>query len=495
MFDTKLLAKKILVIVVAVFLVFFAQLSLPMLFDLQYDSRFTYLIVGIILYFSLMNTAKLEHLARNAFFFIAIFGTVIALVRPVQYALDEESHLKSAIGLSDSFLFRYSDEELKDYEAVFVHDALRNAPNYQGEDYWEDVEHQDSVVTGEPIGFDNPAFLPSALTWTVGELISDKIQVSYYLGRIGTVLAYAVLVFLAIKTSLVYKEGIYLLGTMPSALYVTAGFHYDYLYYGVSLLIIAYLTNVLSGRQELTLKKTFIMQSLAFLLVFAKFPYVLLAIIPIFIPKKYYSDKQVKPFALVHFLLIMLLAVVYSGIINVFKVSSFASSESPGLMYFLQHPMPIVRTLLDAPVAIIHNFIGRPLQYVSHDSALMLTINLVLFLVLYLMITLKSRIRLSKGFQVLMIGLMVTISLLTIYAITGDPRVYHKGDILVGGVQGRYYFFPLAIFPIFLGDWMRRVFSIDQLSTADEQVFARLLQYVQSFLMILTISIALYTQR
>lgn len=494
MFDTKLLAKKIFVIVIAVFLVFFAQLSLPILFDLQYDSRFTYLIIGIVLYFSLINTTKIDYLARNAFFFIAIFGTVIALVRPVQYALDEESHLKNAIGLSDSFLFKYSEEELKDYEAVFVHDGLRNAPNYQGEDYWNNLEHQESIVTGEPIGFDNPAFLPSALTWTFGELISNKVEVSYYLGRIGTVLAYAVLVFLAIKTSLVYKEGIYLLGTMPSALYVTAGFHYDYLYYGASLLIIAHLTNILSGRQELTLKKTILMQSLAFLLVFAKFPYVLLATLPIFIPKKHYSDKQVKPFAVVNFLLIMLIAVVYSGIINVFKTSTFVSGDSPGLSYFLQHPMPIIKTLLDAPVVIVHNFIGRPLQYVSHDSGLMMTINLVLFLVLYLIIAVKSRLRLQKGFQVFMIGLMLAISTLIIYAITGDPRVYTKGDILVGGVQGRYYFFPLAIFPIFLGDWLRRWFRIGQLSDADEQTFASVLQYVQSFLMLLTISVALYTQ-
>lgn len=490
---SKVPVKKVRDILIGISIIYLSQITLPILIDFHIKLKFIIAILGITAYFVFSDTTHTRYLARNAFLFLSIFGTVIALNRPVQYALDEESHLKSTIGLSDSFLFKYSDEAISDYESVFQHDALRN-PNYKGNDYWDQVEHQDSTVAGEPIGFDNPAYLPGTIGWNLGELLSSKVKVSYYLGRIGTVIAYALLVFFAIRTSKVYKEGIYLLGTLPSALYVTAGFHYDYLYYGVSLLFIAHLSNILAGYEKLTLKKTMLLQGLAFLLVFAKFPYVLLALLPLFVPNKYCSEKQVKPFAAINFLLIMIIAVVYSGIINVFKVSTFASEQSPGIGYFLTHPLPILRTLASAPFVLVDHFISRPLQYITHDSGFLMSMTVVLFFTMYILVSLKTQIRLPWSFQVLTGGLLIGISLLTIYAITGDPRVYHKGDVFVGGVQGRYYFFPLAILPLFLSDWIHRHFNLSPLSEENNQKFVAVLQYVNTFLMIFTISVALYTQ-
>lgn len=493
-FEHQKLLRKITLIGLAFFTVFFAQLTLPIPFEFQYDIRFTWTLLGIIAYFCIVDFRDPKSLAKNAFWFIAIFGTVIALVRPVQYALDEESHLKNTIGLSDSFVFKYSEEHLADYEAVFKHDALRSGAEFQGKDYWEAVEHQESQIAGDPIGFDNPAYLPGALGWNLGELLSSKVKVSYYLGRIATVLVYALLVFLAVRQSRVYKTGIFLFGTLPSALYVTAGFHYDYLYYGASLLIISLLTNVFSGVYRLTIRRVLIIQGLAFLLVFAKFPYVLLAILPLFLPRRYYEDKRVKPFAVLNFLLIMTTGSVYAGIINIFKVTTFASSQSPGILYFLREPLPIIRTFISAPFVITEHFISRPLQYIRHESGFLVSISAICFFTMFLLVALTTKIRISRTFQLLALGLVTCISFLTIYAITGDPRVYRVGDAVVGGVQGRYYFFPFAFLPVFLSDWIHRFVQLPHLTTEVHNKFVTSLQLVNTYLMILTIGVALYTQ-
>lgn len=494
MFQPTIVIKKLWQLVLALSLIFVAQLTLPIPHTLDFDYRFRWLLIGIVVFYVLVDLRSSKALARNAFLLLATFGTVIALVRPVQYALDEETHLNHTIGLWDSPVFKYSDEDLKDYEAVFLHDAIRNVPNYKDGEYFEAVEHQDSVVAGQPIGFDNPVYLPASLGWNLGEVLSNRVQVSYYLGRIGTVLAYAFLVFLAIKISLVYKEGIFLLGTLPSALYVTAGFHYDYLYYGASLLMIAILTNILSGKQVLTVKKVFALQGLAFAMIFAKFPYVLLGALPLFIPQVYCKNKRVKWYAAGGFGLVMILAVIYSGIINLFPVSTFASSQSPGIFYFLQHPLPIVRTFIGATTAVLDNFIARPLQYISHESGLLMVLTTVYFISAYTLVSLKTALRISRRFQVLTLGMLAVIVFLTIYAITGDPRVYTPGDIMVGGVQGRYYFFPLAILPVFIGDWIHRYVTLSPLSEDDNERFVGLLQAVNALLMVFTISVALYTQ-
>ncbi len=165
------------------------------MFEFKINQNFWYIIIAIVFIFK-CRFKNTEKLAKNAFFLILSFGTVIALIRPVQYALDEESHLSNAIGISDSFLFKYSQEELKDYDSVFLHDGIRNQANYKGDDYWYSVEHQESEVSGQPKGFDNPAFIPGAIGWTVGRLVSNKVYISYYLGRLFHVLAYALLVFL-----------------------------------------------------------------------------------------------------------------------------------------------------------------------------------------------------------------------------------------------------------------------------------------------------------
>ena len=117
-----------------------------------------------------------------------------------------------------------------------------------------------SIRKGVRVGFDNPAFIPSAIGWNIGRLISKKVFVSYYLGRIFEVIAYAILVFIALKISKVYREAIYLFSTFPAVLYIIAGYHYDYLYFGATLISLAILTNILSGERKIDRKYAFVFQ-------------------------------------------------------------------------------------------------------------------------------------------------------------------------------------------------------------------------------------------
>ena len=80
------------------------------------------------------------------------------------------------------------------------------------------------------------------------------------MGRIFEVIAYAILVFIALKISKVYREAIYLFSTFPAVLYIIAGYHYDYLYFGATLISLALLTNILSGERKIDRKYAFAFQ-------------------------------------------------------------------------------------------------------------------------------------------------------------------------------------------------------------------------------------------
>ena len=70
----------------------------------------------------------------------------------------------------------------------------------------------------------------------------------------------------------------------------------------------------------------------------------------------------------------------------------------------------------------------------------------------------------------------------------------YKGDIIVGGVQGRYYYFILMFMPLYCGSWFRKLFGIAETVTSENLNFESTLQYLLVYLNILTISIGIYTQ-
>ena len=97
------------------------------------------------------------------------------------------------------------------------------------------ILYKKSKISGVKTGFDNPAYIPSSIGWNIGRIISNKVYISYFLGRIFEVLAFALIVFFALKISKSYREVIYLFSTFPAVLYIIAGYHYDYLYFGASM--------------------------------------------------------------------------------------------------------------------------------------------------------------------------------------------------------------------------------------------------------------------
>lgn len=485
---------KITLCLIGIFIVLFSQLTVPKLFEFRIDGRFLVVVLAVCICLIVVDFNSKKSLARNAFLMIAILGTAISLIKPVQYSLDEDSHLIHTIGLSDSLLFKYSKEDLADYKLVYRHDGIRNQRHYKGDDYWLSVNHKPSKVVGKTVGFDNPAFLPGAIGWNIGRLVSKKVFISYYLGRIFNVLTYAFLVFLAIKLSIAFKPTLYLMGTLPSAVYIISGFHYDYLYYGASLIFIALLTNILSEKKKITSLKSFAFQGLSLLFAFAKFPFILVGSLILILPKRFYETTKTRWIASAMFGIMMLVSFIYTGIIKLIPMTGSVTGKSPGLLYFIKHPLPIIRTLIQIPHVIIDNFVGHPLQYVSHQSSLLIAFNIVFFIIILFICSIQWRYKVPILFQIYTGALFLGIAALMVFAITGDPRVYHVGDILVGGVQGRYYYFMITLLPVFLGTWIHHNFDIKPFTKEEDFKFETVLQYLVVFLNVFTISVGLITQ-
>ena len=306
---------------------------------------------------------------------------------------------------------------------------------------------------------------------------------------------FAILAYLALKISKVFREAIYLFSTFPAVLYIIAGYHYDYLYFGASLIALALLTNVLSEKNKVDKKYAIAFQCTTLLFAFSKFPFILTGSLFSVLPNRYYKDKKMRLFSSLLFLLNLFISFIYVGIIKLFPSGNSISGEGPGLFYFLTHPLPLLRTLFLAPYGIINDFISDPLKYVSERSAFLIAVSIFTFFFIIFVIILRNKIELPKFYKFYSLLLLLGTATLIIVAISGDPRVYHKGDITVGGVQGRYYYFILMFLPLFCGSWFRKLFGFLETTIQNEDSnFESSLQYLLVYLNILTISIGIYTQ-
>ena len=307
-------------------------------------------------------------------------------------------------------------------------------------------------------------------------------------------IAFALIVFFALKISKAYKEVIYLFSTFPAVLYIIAGYHYDYLYFGASMFGLALLTNVLSGNHKIDRRYAIAFQCSTLLFSFSKFPFILIGSLFSVLPNKYYEKKSVRILSLILFFLNLLVSFIYVGIIKLFPSKGAFSGNGPGISYFITHPLPLIRTLFQAPYGIINDFVSEPLKYVKEPSAFLIAISTIIFFLLLFIVVMRNKIELPKFFKYFSLILLIAIASLIVIAISGDPRVYHKGDIIVGGVQGRYYYFILMFMPLYCGSWFRKLFGIAETIMSENSNFESTLQYILVYLNILTISIGIYTQ-
>lgn len=89
------------------------------------------------------------------------------------------------------------------------------------------------------------------------------------------------------------KEFIYFLATFPAIIFICAGYHYDYLYFGISLILLGLLINYLKEERSVGRKQLAIFMAFSASLAFVKFPYVLLGFLVVLLPKKQYKEKKI----------------------------------------------------------------------------------------------------------------------------------------------------------------------------------------------------------
>ncbi|MBB5887676.1 DUF2142 domain-containing protein [Lactovum miscens] len=512
---------KLLQILIAVFLLFFSQYALQdTTFHFPNKVVFAVSVVAVVLLILFIkDLTNKKFLARNVALIIILVGGAACVIKAPQRGLDEESHLTYAIELADGNFFKYENDfnpakvdvnvSQPDWNAVYNFDSLRNPSADNKLSNFLQPKHQSSKYSGKITGLTNLSYIPNAIGWDIGRIISNRVFVSYYLGRLFNVLAFALLAFFAVKISKRYSEVLYLFATFPTTLWIVAGYSYDYLYYGLALILFALFTNFFAKEKSIGKKESLLFIGLSSLMIFPKFPFVLIGTFICVFPSRYYKSARDRIFAGVVFLMSMILAGIYyiSGSILTKIFHSVSPTNNPtiqggGIFSLVAHPGILLRTFFFEVLGSIGVFSGTnqgnppaPLQYTNTDSAFLHNISPFLFVLLLVLVSANIQIKIPNKIKVFIVGVFLAISFMIMYAMAGDSRVGMKsGDVILHGVQFRYFYLMFLTVPFFISDKIKMLFKSSDnnlLRTKDSSV--SFLQYSLIFLNIFVLGIAIFS--
>lgn len=480
-----------------------------------------YMLLAIIAFLILLSFSRINNpnkIAKNAFVLIMTIGILNALILPIRQNLDENTHYYHALEVADGKIRNQTNEKnflmiSPDFLAVT---KLPSKPEYKNE-LNTNLYHQDFLTTKhiqsdykkellDVSGFNNPVYIPSALGIRVGRLISDKIAVSYYLGRIFNLFVYAILAWAAIKISKRYKLQIFLASMIPYTIWISAGFSYDNLYYGLCLLILAQVTNFFAGEHKIKIKQIIFYSLTCLGLIFCKAPTILLIFLPLFVPKKYYASENNRFKAILISgggLFLGFIWLIQGELFQLFSSSSAVIQkidgnevDRVGISYFLSHPIYsielILRSFSDMIITIFES-IQNPQPTMMRAGSVSI-LNGVVFIILFILVTLVVKIHLNKTFIYALLAIFLVITLGTFYAITGDPRVFKIGDLHISGVQGRYHFYMLGFLPLLAAPYIRKPSFVTEAfnSLINENKLTIVITKVIFILTVLNTTVALY---
>lgn len=451
--------KKISYFVLSIILLVSSQLFLKdMSYQIPSIKRLIFSVIILVFFWIGITFIKYEGIPKIGLLIILFFGIASAVLKPVQIGLDEEAHLTNTLVVRQSGLIKYENYSTNEYDTIFKHDFFRNKGEFLKSGSFYKENHKQDKHSGKIISINNPAYIPSALGWYLGELVSKKIYVSYYLGRIFNVIAYAVLILLAYKICLQSRRIIFLITSFPSYLYFVSGYHYDSIYYGISAIVFALIYKYFVTKDSLSKRDLSIYLFSCLMFTFVKFPFILLGGLIFIIPSERFNTLKNKIIWSILALIQIIISILYYISFNAAK--NLDNVDVPSIGFFIKHPLPIIRTFLDIPSVFEFNIRYTQIFAKAYSSTAMI-ISEIVFIIAVLALAVRLDIKFPRKFKYIFAVFTVVVSLAIIYAITSDPRVYKMGMTYVPGVQGRYFFFFAFFIPIYLSSFSKKLFGLN----------------------------------
>lgn len=478
-----------------------ASAAVPMLFVLSallyYLDRHSNTLLLIGLFFSavsavlaaayLFNVYSSEHRRELGFAGVLIFSCVVfAVALPPFSEPDGVHHYFASYWMSDivlgqsdinggsDFPVRSEDYDLHSYicDRAFAADHLYEI-NYDTYAATVDGVLSGRQVSGEykrmayydfTLGSENaPAKLGSVAGITIARLLNLGPFALYYAGRIGSILFYSTLLFLAYRLIPRFKNAVVITALLPMSLNLAASYSYDSGIIALSVLLISAVFRLVKSEEDISPVACLGLVVLTVLLAPCKVVYVVSIFIALLIPPSKFPNK---PFSLAFKTLVLISAAASILLARSASMTALAGevasldyrgSES-GHFYslggLLAHPldsiMLFVRTIRDFGSYYLFTMVGSKLGWLQ-DSIEAPGVLVVLYIIVALLAMQREKSDDNRELALLR-AVSVAVFAMGSFGLLLSLCLGHTFDteLLIMGVQGRYFIplLPLLLFSI-----------------------------------------------
>jgi len=447
---------------------------------------------------------------------IIVLGLLLMIIIVPASPPDELSHYEVALQVSNMLMFK----EQKSIDSIYLKYGYMYGHYNISAGYVRFIKEifKPLKLTGKMQKLSRDAldvywiqYLPNAIGLSLGRILKLNMITCFYLGRITSLLFYALCIYFAIKLTPTLKSLFGIISIMPMFLQTAASISYDTFILGLSFLSAAFFLRWYFSEKEIPWKEYIAVFVICFLLAPAKVVYGFFAFLFILVPKDRYGSTKKKALGA----LLLCLPAIYQlyGImagplqllfksilridtenlisLDIKNIGISPNKEAYSFSYMIHHPL---ETLLIFARTIRYRikfwFYGSFCRALSGDS-LIIPIKIV-HAVLVVLITMSftsqpKTLPLSlKAILILMcivIGLYVIIGMFVSWTESSQTIVEDYGGIIVEGIQGRY-FSPLL--PYFFSVFPNKKLALPQRSEkyvflAYLMVFFEIVIYVLSY--------------
>lgn len=172
---------------------------------------------------------------------IAIMGTIAAFISPINDIPDERVHFARALYLSEGNINLSNDDS-----KLVVSDDINIIDHNTGQplqhQLWLKDKTQEMISFKEirsTNGYYNFSYIPQAIGLVLSKCLGLPIGIAYLLGRICNVLAYGLLVYIALKIADKGQQLLAVASLLPMNIYIAGSFNQDAVSLGLIILTIS----------------------------------------------------------------------------------------------------------------------------------------------------------------------------------------------------------------------------------------------------------------
>ena len=395
-------------------------------------------ITGLVFSITICLPGKLHN---KVFWSILFSGGLFVILTPVLDVPDETAHYSRALYISEAHLYlpKKSSEFRVSKDAVEAEKVFKKPLIHSGLDK---VKTSSQTARYPKFLATNASsfipYLPQVFGLTIAKILGSSVLSSIILGRLCNLLAYALLIRLAIKKAKGKELLFASLGMLPMSVYLASSFSTDGMVNGFLFLIIALFCEYVQ-KDKVSLLDILLFATLCLIMTTMKLPYVLLIGLLLFIPKKKLPDRYTYVFIIGLILLVGILSFFWLRLSSNINMNQVTSDVNPveKIKYTIGHMNEFSRMIVQEWVNLIPNKIPSLFTFgwLTYGLGNLLWFYLIFISCVIFMIPQYNPLPKISKYGTFLVGVGITFGILmTAYLMWGKVN-----EIAIQGVQGRYF--------------------------------------------------------